>query len=124
MGFIHPKRGAPLSENSTTLPKQKNTLLPVLTVLFLLAYGIMTLLIVEQNNTIQTQRWLIKELFHDSTQLSAMKGREAQKHRAMPVHPKSFARREEAPRARPRQTEPRVDSPQAPADPQRSVISL
>ena len=96
----------------------------MLTVLFLLAYGIMTMLIVEQNNTIQTQSWLIKELFRDSTQLSAMKGREAQKRHATPAHPKSFARREEAPHARPRQREPQVDSPQAPADPQRSLISL
>ena len=51
----------------------------MLTVLFLVAYGIMTLLIVEQGNTIESQRLLIKQLFNDSTQLSAMKGREAQR---------------------------------------------
>jgi hypothetical protein len=112
-----------LSENSTNTAKRKNTLLPVLTVLFLVAYGIMTMLIVEQNNTIQTQSWLIKQLFSDSAQLSAMKGHEAQKRNAEKAHPKPFARKE-APRARPRQTEPRVDAPQAPADLQRSVISL
>ncbi len=111
-----------MSENSTNL-KRKNTLLPVLTVLFLVAYSMMTVLIVEQGNTIESQRLLIKQLFSDSAQLSAMKGREAQKHNAEKAHPKPYARKE-APRALPRQTEPRVDAPQAPADLQRSVISL
>ena len=112
-----------MSENSTTTKKRKNTLLPVLTVLFLVAYSIMTMLIVEQGNTIESQRLLIKQLFSDSTQLSAMKGQQAQKHNAEKGHPKPYARKE-APRARPRQFEPRVDAPQAPADLQRSVISL
>jgi len=112
-----------LSENSTTIKKRKNTLLPVLTVLFLVAYGIMTMLIVEQGNTIESQRLLIKQLFSDSTQLNAMKGRAAQKRNAEKNHPKPFAKRE-APRVRPHQIEPRVDSPQAPADLQRSIISL
>ncbi len=112
-----------MSENSTNTPKRKSSLLPVLTVLFLVAYGIMTMLIVEQGNTIESQRLLIKQLFSDSAQLSAMKGREAQKHNAEKAHPKPFARKE-APRPHPRQTEPRVDSPQAPADLQRSLISL
>lgn len=112
-----------MSENSTPRPKRKNTLLPVLTVLFLVAYSIMTTLIVEQGNTIETQRLLIKQLFSDSVELSSIKGREAQKRYAEKSHPKPNARRE-TPRARPRQTEPRVDAPQAPADPQRTMISL
>lgn len=112
-----------MSENSTINAKRKNTLLPVLTVLFLVAYSIMTLLIVEQGNTIESQRLLIKQLFSDSAQLSAMKGHEVQKHNAEKAHPKPYARKE-SPRPRPRQNEPRVDAPQAPADLQRSVISL
>ena len=112
-----------MSENSTPGPKRRNTLLPVLTVLFLVAYGIMTMLIVEQSNTIETQRLLIKQLFSDSVELSSIKGHEAQKRNADKAHPKPYARRE-APRVRPRQNEPRVDAPQAPADPQRSTISL
>jgi len=55
-------------------------LLPVLTVLFLISYGLMTLLIVEQGNTIQSQRTLIQQLLGDSTELSAMKGKAAMEH--------------------------------------------
>ena len=54
---------------------KKRSLLPLLTVLFLFSYGLMTLLIVEQGTTIQSQRALIRELFSDSMQLSAMRGK-------------------------------------------------
>jgi hypothetical protein len=50
-------------------------LLPLLTVLFLISYGLMTMLIVEQGRTIDSQRALIRELFRDSTELSALKMR-------------------------------------------------
>jgi hypothetical protein len=50
-------------------------MLPLLTVLFLFSYGLMTLLIVEQGQTIESQRVLIRELFRDSTELSAVKGK-------------------------------------------------
>jgi hypothetical protein len=113
-----------LSENSTMLPKRKHTLLPTLTVLFLIAYGLMTMLIVEQGNTIESQRLLIKQLFSDSAELSAMKAHEARKHHAAPARPKNFVEHPAQPKARPKQREPRVDAPQAPVDPQRSVISL
>lgn len=112
-----------MSENSTITPKKKNTLLPLLTVLFLVAYGMMTMLIVEQGNTIESQRLLIKQLFSDSNELSALKGHEAQKHHA-PAHPRTYAQRPAPPRVRPHQSEPRVDSPQVPADPQRSAVVL
>lgn len=58
-----------------SLPYKKHTWLPVLTVLFLLSYGLMTMLIVEQGATIESQRVLIRELFRDSTELSAVKGK-------------------------------------------------
>ena len=54
---------------------KKHNLLPVLVVLFLISYGLMTLLIVEQGRTIESQRVLIHELFHDSQELAAMKSR-------------------------------------------------
>lgn len=57
---------------------KKLSLLPLLTVLFLLSYGLMTLLIVEQGATIESQRGLIKEMLHDSVELSAMKGKAIQ----------------------------------------------
>ena len=57
-------------------PKKKPlSLLPLLTVLFVISYGIMTLLIVEQGTTIQAQHNLIQVLLGDSTQLWALKGK-------------------------------------------------
>ena len=57
-------------------PKKRGWL-PLLTVLFLISYGLMTMLIVEQGATIESQRALIRELFRDSTELSAMKMKQA-----------------------------------------------
>jgi hypothetical protein len=72
-----------------SLPYKKHAWLPVLTVLFVLSYGLMTMLIVEQGATIESQRALIRELFRDSSELSAVKGKAVQdknaadaKHRA------------------------------------------
>ena len=56
-------------------PKKKRSLLPLLTVLFLFSYGLMTVLIVEQGSAIQAQRNLIKILMRDSTELWAAKGK-------------------------------------------------
>jgi len=53
---------------------KKWSLLPLLTVVFVASYGLMTLLIVEQGETIQAQRNLIKILLVDSKQLWTMKG--------------------------------------------------
>jgi len=56
-------------------PKTKRSLMPLLTVVFLASYGLMTLLIVEQGRTIQSQRNLIQVLAGDSTELWALKGK-------------------------------------------------
>lgn len=53
--------------------QKKQSWLPVLTVLFLISYGLMTMLIVEQGQTIESQRSLIRQLFRDSQELSAVK---------------------------------------------------
>jgi hypothetical protein len=58
-----------------TQPKPKLSLLPLLTILFLVSYSLMTLLIVEQGSTIQSQRTMIRQLMGDSTELSALKGK-------------------------------------------------
>ena len=55
-------------------PKRRGWL-PLLTVLFLISYGLMTALIVEQGATIESQRALIRELYRDSTELSALRTR-------------------------------------------------
>jgi len=61
---------APIDAPAT--PKKRGWL-PLLTVLFLISYGLMTMLIVEQGATIESQRALIRELFRDSTELSAIR---------------------------------------------------
>lgn len=53
--------------------RKRHGWLPLLTVLFLISYGLMTMLIVEQGQTIESQRALIRELFRDSGELSAFK---------------------------------------------------
>lgn len=52
---------------------KKHGWLPLLTVLFMISYGLMTMLIVVQGQTIESQRNLIQELFRDSKELSAVK---------------------------------------------------
>ncbi len=59
--------------DTSAAPAKKRTLLPLLTVLFVVSYGLMTMLIVEQGQTIESQRSLLRELFRDSTELSAAK---------------------------------------------------
>ena len=53
-------------------PKRKHSLLPILITLFLVSYGLMCLLAVEQDRTIAAQRYLIRSLLGDSSELSAM----------------------------------------------------
>jgi cytoskeletal protein RodZ len=55
------------------VPTKKRSLLPLLTVLFVFSYGLMTMLIVEQGSVIQSQRNLIKVLAPESTELWAGK---------------------------------------------------
>jgi hypothetical protein len=62
--------------------RPRNTLLPILTVLFLISYGLLTMLVVEQARTIDNQRGLIRDLFQDSVQLTTLKGKAVQKQNA------------------------------------------
>ena len=59
-------------------PRRKRGLMPVLTVLFVLSYCLMTLLIMEQAKTIESQRSLIQALFGDSLELTSIKGKAAE----------------------------------------------
>ena len=69
--------------NAIAVPKKKRTtLVPVLIVLFLVSYGLLSMLVVEQGRTIDNQRSLIYALFGDSNQLMHMKGDLFQKQRA------------------------------------------
>ena len=49
-------------------------MLPLLVILFIVSYGILTMLVFEQGQTIESQRGLIREMLKDSTQLAAIKG--------------------------------------------------
>ena len=57
--------------------RNKHSMLPLLVILFIISYGLMTLLIVEQGSTIQSQRTMIRQLLGDSQELSAMKAKAA-----------------------------------------------
>src|SRR5271157_2561103 len=48
-------------------------ILPLLVILFIVSYGILTMLVFEQGQTIESQRSLIREMLKDSTQLAALK---------------------------------------------------
>ncbi len=52
-------------------------ILPLLVILFIVSYGILTMLVFEQGQTIESQRGLIREMLKDSTQLAALKGKMA-----------------------------------------------
>jgi len=53
------------------------SMMPLLVILFVVSYSILTLLVFEQGRTIEAQRGLIRQMFQDSTQLTAMKGKVA-----------------------------------------------
>jgi cytoskeletal protein RodZ len=59
-------------------PKRKYSLLPLLVVAFLMSYGLMTLLIVKQGTTIESQRTTIRQLLTDSRQVTAFKSKQAE----------------------------------------------
>ncbi len=61
---------------------KSSSALPILVVLFVISYSLMTLLVFEQGRTIESQRALIQSLFQDSYQLSRMKIQALQTQRA------------------------------------------
>jgi hypothetical protein len=75
------------TNEASVFPKPKNAMLPILVVLFLISYGLMSVLVVEQGRTIDSQRHLIRDLFNDSVQLSALKTKELLRQRATPPPP-------------------------------------
>jgi hypothetical protein len=63
-------------------PRRKHGMLPVLTVLFCISYGLLTMVVVEQGRTIDSQRALIRELLRDSLALNQYRAKELQERRA------------------------------------------
>ena len=78
-----------LFATSEVQPKSKHGMLPILTALFLISYGLMTLLIVEQGSTIESQRTLIQQLLGDSNELTAIKTQAIQQKAHAPKPPAS-----------------------------------
>lgn len=66
-------------------PKQKSSLFPVLVFLFVLSYALLTLLVIEQGRTIQSQRAMIHVLLSDSAQLSHLKQEIRQQRSTVPT---------------------------------------
>ena len=93
--------------NATSKPGR--SLLPVLTILFVVSYGLLTMLVVEQGRTIDSQRSLIHMLFSDSVQLSGIKGKAIQKQNAE-AQAHAQAQKKSAP-AQAAPSDPRVQSP-------------
>jgi len=72
-------------------------LLPILVVLFIFSYAILTALVFEQGKTIEAQRGLIKEMLKDSTQLAELKGKIAREESLRTQQQSSQAARPSAP---------------------------
>lgn len=54
--------------------ESRRTMLPLLVILFLISYGLLTMLVVQQDRKIDSQRSLIHVLFKDNVHLSALRG--------------------------------------------------
>jgi hypothetical protein len=97
------------------IPQRKRIMLPILVVLFLISYGLLTLLVVEQGRTIDSQRGLIREIFSDSAQLNAMKKTLIQKQSEARAHKQAHGQapssQAQAPSSQSNQTEANQDQP-------------
>ncbi len=90
-------------------PKKRGWM-PLLTVLFCISYTLMTMLIVEQGQTIESQRALIRELFRDSVELSASKMKAQQEKHA--ARAQSAAPQTQAVPQNPSSQKPSTQAPQ------------
>ena len=61
------------AQSAEAQPKSRGFLLPLLVILFVISYAILTLLVVEQGQTIEAQRSLLREMLKDSRQLATLK---------------------------------------------------
>lgn len=62
--------------------KTPAALLPLLVILFIVSYAILTMLVFEQGQTIESQRGLIREMLKDSTQLASLKDKHSREDNA------------------------------------------
>ena len=115
-----------VSASSVPATPKKHGWLPLLTVLFLISYGLMTMLIIEQGETIQSQRALIRDLFRDNRELSASKTKTLNERAVAPSAktqtPSTQKQSSQAPVGRSGQA-PTIQAPSSQAGPQHSTKS-
>ena len=70
-------------------PTRPAAMMPLLVILFVVSYCILTMLVFEQGQTIESQRSLIREMLKDSTQLAALKDKLARDKASVAGEPKS-----------------------------------
>jgi hypothetical protein len=100
------------------VPAKKRSLLPLLTVLFVFSYGLMTVLIIEQGSVIQSQRNLIKVLGRDSTELWSARGKAIGDQESARAQAQSRAQAPSAPAQTPSTQSPSTHAPSTQAVPQ------
>jgi cytoskeletal protein RodZ len=96
--------------------KPKQQMLPLLVVLFLISYGLLALLVVEQARTIDNQRSLIHQLFQDSVELTSLKGKAFQQQ-----HPRSGSPSKARPQVQ--TPSPQNQTPSSQVNPRNNVAS-
>jgi outer membrane biosynthesis protein TonB len=99
-------------------------MLPLLVVLFLISYSLLTMLVVEQGRTIDSQRSLIHLLFGDSIRLSATRvaGHQNQAQQKSNPEENSTQTQGQSPSSQVTQGQaPSVQVPQNPSKPQANV---
>jgi hypothetical protein len=89
--------------------KTRSALLPLLVILFLISYSILTWLVVEQGRTIDSQRVLLREMLKDSNELAQLKVKLAQDAAAKQAQPPAHSEKKE----QRKQTDPDVSKPSA-----------
>jgi hypothetical protein len=95
---------------ATRTKARPNAILPLLVILFIVSYGILTTLVFEQGQTIESQRGLIREMLKDSSQLATLKGKLARDD-SKRIHEKATAPAEHADHAEAIAPAPEVKAP-------------
>ena len=90
--------------------KSRGALFPLLVVLFVISYAILTLLVVEQGRTIEAQRSLLREMLKDSSQLAALKNKIAREASARSQEDKAQPGDNDAPTAKSGNSVPKAPS--------------
>ena len=72
LGFAESGQKMNIVAKTAGMSRRKRSLLPLLIILFLISYGMLTKLVIDQDRTIDSQRTLIHLLFKDNLHLSAL----------------------------------------------------